>query len=175
MSNNPELIDIFYSNVAEKDIADQEAKKLKMHIQDLSPGFAVEISIFWGPGVKKRDLFRDHWVFGVYNQPTRSDACAITITADDDWTKRGLKLSGFYRGDDEAHVLAAEIRKQGERSVDILVHEWLHFFAHKKWAINPDDQSVYSYEGKEHDGEANGWRFWYAALLGVDKPARMIV
>jgi hypothetical protein len=173
-TNNLELIDIFYATADEHEIARREATKLAVHIQGLSPGFAVEIKVFHGIGERKSDAYGEGRIFGVYNSPRRHKSCSITIAADDEWIHQGVECFGFFRGDNEAHVRATVLTEQGERSVETLVHEWLHYFAPKKWNINPDDQSKYAYTGSDHDCAANGWRFWYAALLGAEMPMRLI-
>jgi len=169
-----ELIDIFYETANEHEIARREATKLAEHIQGLSPGFAVDINVVYGIGERKSDAYGERMIFGVYNSPRRPNGCSITITADDEWTNQGVKCDGFFRGDSEAHVRAKVLTEKGERSVETLVHEWLHYFAPKKWDINPDDDKKYAYIGSEDDSEAIGWRFWYAALLGAEMPMRKL-
>jgi hypothetical protein len=169
-----ELIDIFYATANEHEIALREAIKMEKHIQRLSPGFAVDISVFYGIGERKSDAYEGDKIFGVYNSPRRPNGCSITITADDEWTNQGVKCHGFFRGDYEAHVRAMVLTERGERSVETLVHEWLHYFAPKKWDINPDDDKKYTYIGSEVDSEAIGWKFWYAALLGAEMPMRKL-
>jgi hypothetical protein len=168
-----ELIDIFYATTAEKEIADRETIKLANHIRQLSPGFEVDISVFSGSGERKSDRYKGSCVFGVYNPPRRNGACSITITADEEWTNQGLPCFGFYRGQRESHLRAEVLLRQGDRSVETSVHEWLHYFASKRWNIDPHDQPDYSYPGKEYDCEQNGWRYWYTALLGTERPRKI--
>jgi len=169
---NMELIDIFYKTANEHQFARREATKLAKHIQDLSPGFAVHIDVFQGIGERKSDAFGEMMIFGVYNSPERPNACSITIAADDNWMNQGAQCDGFFRGGHEAHVRATVLKARGERSVDTLVHEWLHYYADKRWKINPDDNNKYAYSGSEYDSEANGWHYWYKALLGAEMPMR---
>lgn len=168
-----ELIDIFYATDAEKKIAHLEAEKLRVRINQLSQDFEVDIRVFRGNGERKKDFHDGEHRYGVYNPPIRKDACSLTITDDAAWTKQGKPVFGFYRGDGEAHIRVHKIREKGPDSVHILIHEWLHYYADKKWSINPDCRDQYEFPGKEHDCEQNGWHFWYTALLGTQKPVRI--
>lgn len=166
-----ELIDIFYAT-GEQEFADREATKLENYIRQLSREFKVDIRAFFGSGERKRDRYKGYYIFGVYNPPQRDGACSLTITADEEWTNQGSWCHGFYRGGREAHLRAKVLRDRGCRSVDTSIHEWLHYFAHKKWNIDLHDKE-YCYPGKECDCEDNGWRFWYTALLGTERPSKI--
>ena len=167
-----ELIDVFYATDSERTLAENESAKLKNHILKLAPALGVNILPQCGRGSRLSDFHRGALYYGVYNAPIRAEACAITFTFDEAWINQGASCYGFYRGHSQVHLRGRDLLEQGERSVETSIHEWLHYYAYKKWCINVDDQAEYVYPMKNSDSVANGWYHWYSTLLGDQKPQK---
>jgi hypothetical protein len=172
-ADNMELIDLFFATHAEQELAGLEADKLEKHICRLAPLFQVDIALRYGKGIRLSDWHAGECYFGVYNAPFRSGACSMTITFDQEWTNQGMACYGFYRGDSQAHLRGRSLVNQGVRSVETSIHEWLHYYAHKVWRIDVDEQDQYDYPSKESDSVENGWHHWYTSLLSERKPQRI--
>jgi hypothetical protein len=172
---------IVVQNASDLDIALQEAAKLQAYVAMLSLGqVALEASIRSVTEVR-RDMAARPFAALILGETT-----TMLLTQETLWNGP-CEVAGWGDGENRQAVISvpeleAYQRKFGpNRSVDTVVHEWLHsLHGLPVCAIpipNPDHDRSFLYPGAYSDdrraGELTGWKNWYHAVLnGVQRPTR---